>query len=357
MDAFVKIVKQKKVNDVTLHTIEIERLKQYIAEGKNVMICGADGTGKSFILNSVLDECNSIELISNFKVADELLESNMHIFIEDYRSDIIAQRQLVDYVSEGGRVSKGSFVVTSKNVFMLPNYELIIVPKRTPEEIVCLRPNETNALSAAKRCKGNIHNFFDYIQFSDEKDVFVDPKDIVISMLCKESTQDDIKCLHEHGHVWGIIHENYVDSNGIDTQKISSALSDADIFDMSIYSGNWNVMPYFINAVYNTTKFYLGKPLKENGIRPGSFWTKYGNYKMRYQKYKDIELRTGATHQELSLLREYARLGEVEKYTNYGLTSQDFDVINHLCIGNKLKPREVSQIKKKIKELKTYDHL
>lgn len=355
MDAFVKIVKQKKVNDVTLHTAEIERLKQYISEGKNVMICGAHGTGKSFILNSVLDECNSIELISNFKVSDELIQSNMHIFIEDYRSDIIAQRQLVDYVSEGGRVSKGSFIVTSKNVFMIPNYELIIVPKRTPDEIIRLRPNETNAVSAAHRCKGNIHNFFDYMQFSDEKDVFFDPKDIVTSMLCKESTHD-IKYLHEHGHVWGIIHENYIDSKGINIQKISNALSDADIFDMSIYSGNWNVMHYFINAVYNTTKFYLKEPLKEKDIRPGSFWTKYGNYKMRYQKYKDLELRTGATHQELALLREYAKLGELEKYIEYGLTSQDFDVINHLCVGNKLKPREVSQIKKKIKELKSCDH-
>lgn len=353
MDAFVKIVKQKKVNDATLHHAEIERLNRYIAEGKNVMICGAPGTGKSFILNSVFDEYNSIELITNFKVSDELLGSNMHIFIEDYRSDVIAQRQLVDYVSEGGRVSKGSFVVTSRNVFLLPNYELIIVPKRTSEEIASLRPNEKGAIAAAQRCKGNIHNFFDYLNFSDEKDVFMEPKELVISMLCKEPTQNDIKCLHEHGHVWGIVHENYVDSKGVNTQKISMALSDADLFDVSIYSGNWNAMPYFINSVYNTTKSCLGKPLKEKDIRPGSFWTKYGNYKMRYQKYNDIHLRTGATHQELSLLREYAKLGDIEKYMSYGLTSQDFDVINHLCVGNKLKPREVSQIKKKIKELKS----
>jgi len=62
MDAFVKIYKQKKRETNTLHHKEIDRLKKHISHGKNVMICGAHGFGKSFILNEVLDESNSIEM-------------------------------------------------------------------------------------------------------------------------------------------------------------------------------------------------------------------------------------------------------------------------------------------------------
>ncbi len=353
MDAFVKIHRQKKVQNDTLHHKEIDRLKQLISRGKNVMLCGAHGFGKTFILNEVLDELNSIEMPYNYKASDELKGSNMCIFLEDYRHDVMAQRHLIDYVSDGGRVSNGSFVVTSKNVFLLPNFELIIVPKRTPTEIASLKPNEPNAYSAAVKCKGNIYNFFDYINFSDEKDIFTEPKDIAITLLCKEESRDDIKTLHEHGHVWGMIHENYVDSEGVNAARISHALSDADLYDSSIYNGDWTSMWYFINSVYNTPKEYLGEPLNEKTIRPGSFWTKYGSYKMRYQKYNNIRLRTRMSHQELGLLRDYARIGDIEKYLSCGLTAQDFDVINHLCVGNKLKPREVSQIKKKIKEVKS----
>ena len=37
-------------------------------------------------------------------------------------------------------------------------------------------------------------------------------------------------------------------------------------------------------------------------------------------------------------------------FKEYNLTPQDFDVMNHLAIQNKLKQREVTKIKKLIKE-------
>ena len=80
MDAFVKIHRQKKVQNDTLHHKEIDRLKQLISRGKNVMLCGAHGFGKTFILNEVLDELNSIEMPYNYKASDELKGSNMCIF-------------------------------------------------------------------------------------------------------------------------------------------------------------------------------------------------------------------------------------------------------------------------------------
>ena len=65
MDAFVTITPQKKERGQTLHGAEIERLKKYISEGKNVFVCGATGTGKTFVVDSVLDASNSVELQSD----------------------------------------------------------------------------------------------------------------------------------------------------------------------------------------------------------------------------------------------------------------------------------------------------
>ena len=50
------------------------------------------------------------------------------------------------------------------------------------------------------------------------------------------------------------------------------------------------------------------------------------------------------------VLREYAKKCDVSKFKEYNLTPQDFDVMNHLGIQNKLKQREVTKIKKLIKE-------
>lgn len=350
MDAFVKITTQKKKIDNTLHRNEIELLKTHIRNGKNVMICGGHGVGKTYVLNAVLDESNSIELEDNFKVRNEIKGSSMHVFIDGYRHDVIAQRQLVEYVFEGGVLSKGSFVVATPNMFLLPNFETILIPKRTPDLIASLEPNNKNSKMAAERCKGNLHNFFDYLNFSDDKDSFVSPKEFAVSLLCTNEDVSPMDAMSEHGHVWGMIHENFVDSSKCDFSRISELLSDADLHDTSIYHGMWDSMTYFIHSTVSIPKYYINGTLNEKTLRPGSFWTKYGNYKMRHQKYRNIHLKTrGAQHQELALLREYARTGDMDTYTSYGLTAQDFDVINHLALCNKLKPREVSQIKKKIK--------
>ena len=351
MDAFVKIKTQKKTVSNTLHQKEIDLLRTYINEGKNVMICGASGTGKSFILNAVLDEYNSIEITPDLKFKDELRNSKMTTYLDDYRHEVIAQRQIVDRVSEGNPFTKGSFIVCSTSVYLISNFKLIILPKRTPEQIASLRSGVSGAMKAAEACKGNIHNFFHYIEFSDEKDEFIEPKEVAVSLLCDREIVKSSDAMCEHGHVWGIVHENYPESSNVNIHKISQALSDADLHDSSIYNGFWDSMLYFTNSIISTPAYYLGEKIDKTIIRPGSFWTKYGNYKMRSQKLGNISRKTrGMSHQELSLMRQYAKQGNMEMYTQYKLTPQDFDVINHLCIGNKLKPREVSQIKKKIKE-------
>ena len=353
MDAFVKITKQKKKTDFHIHQTQIDKLLEYIKEGKNVIVCGAPGVGKTTVVNAVLDETNSIDLQDDFKICNATTvykNSNYAVVLDEYRHECIPHKQLLEYVSEGHRLSKGSFVVCSKSMHLLPNFENIVVPKRSKKELVTLAPTNAKAGYAADKCNGNLHNFFHYINNSDHKDLFLTSKDIVASILSKDEKFNISHTLSEHGHIWDTVHENYPYSKDSELKVISRSMSDCDILDTEIYKGKWGVMPFFIHSAVSTPMYYMGEPINKEKIRPGSCWTKYGNYKMRKQKLSKI-LQTSKCDNvdDLALLREKARLGYIEEYKSYDLTAQDFDVINHIALCNKLKPREVSHIKKKIK--------
>ena len=89
--------------------------------------------------------------------------------------------------------------------------------------------------------------------------------------------------------MWDIFQENYINSKGVDVVACTSSFSEADSYDSHIYrSGNWNLMPYFVLHALTIPKLSLGEPLEKDRIRPGSCWTKLGNYRMRKQKYEEI---------------------------------------------------------------------
>jgi len=359
MDAFVTIHKQKKVGTISLHDREIKEITSLLENGTNVFLCGAAGVGKTYILNKILDESNSIELYDEVLQKKDLFlstikNSNMYAYIDDYESDT-AYKSIVETVCNGGHITKKPLLVTSKNVHMLPNFKLVFVPKRKPETIQWLNKNHPRSKIASEQCKGNIGNYFSYLEFSDDKDIFKSPKEIIEDLLCVPGTIDINETIHEHGHVWGSVHENYLGTDTDHYDKIMDSLVHADLYDTELYKGEWDFMPYFVLNAIKITKIYMKNLLEKDAIRPGSAWTKYGNQKMREQKIRSIQVRshTNMKHHEFMLLREYAQKGDVSMFSEYNLTPQDFDVMNHLGLHNKLKQREVTKIKKLIKDVCT----
>ena len=255
MDSFVIIKKEKKKNVVTLHEHEIKKLKQYLNEDKNVFLCGKSGFGKTFILNEVLNESNSIEIWDETLrkkdiFMDTIKKSNMYSYIEDYESDIHVYKSIIETVCNGNKLTNKPIVVTSKNVYFIDNFVTIIIPKKSEEEIMSLKPSHPNCKQAATMCQGNINNFFYYLDFPCEKDIFKTPKDIINDVLCSDETINITDSLHEHGHVWSAIQENYIDAIDDNSDKITQALSDADFYDVNMYKGNWETMPFFaLNAI------------------------------------------------------------------------------------------------------------
>ena len=358
MDSFIKIVPQKKevkITTTTIHAKQIELIRGFIREGKNVFICGAIGVGKTYVLKSVLRDLNHIELQSDHLKSKSLFlpfikPSTKHVFIDDYESMF---KPIIEQVSDGNKISRGSLLVTNTNMCMYPNFETVFIPKHKPEVIMTLTDKMgPSVYEAAVKCQGNIRNFFSYMDGYDAMDEFKTPKEFIADVLSDPNPIKIHDSISEHGHIWDIFQENYLNSRGVDIIRASNAFSDADMYDNYIYtSGNWNIMPYFVLHALTIPKSGLGEPLDRDAIRPGSCWTKHGNYKMRKQKYDEIrkKSRMGLGVEELCLLKNYAEKGHLSQLVSYGITSQDFDIINHLAVGNRLKSRDVTRIKKVLK--------
>ena len=359
MDSFITVVKDEKKHEKvhTIHGNKIALIQGYLNKGKNVFICGSTGVGKSFVLREALRGLKCVELLSEHLKSKSLFlpfikPSAQHVYIEDY--DTIF-KQIVESVSDGDRLSRGSLIITTTNMCMYPNFETVFIPKHKPDTLLQLVDKVTpDVESAARRCQGNIRSFFNYSEGYDTVDDFQTPKDFIADVLCDPGPIHIRDSISEHGHVWDVFQENYINSVGADIARTTIAFSDADFFDTHIYTrGSWFLMPYFVLHALTIPKASLGEPLNRDKIRPGSCWTKLGNYRMRKSKFASIQKksRLNLGVEEVGLLKKYAEKGDLEPLFNYKITPQDFDVINHLCVGSNLKAREVSKVKKQLRNV------
>ena len=360
MDSFIIRVPQKKIYKQTLHQNEITLLEKYIEQGKNVFICGPTGCGKTFIVNAAVDMNSTIELHSELfqkksTFMDLIGNTSSNILIDGYDQSIHGHKQIIDRVSERKeKITSGSVSVTSTSVHMLPNFKLIIVPRRTSDAILSLECENPRARHAADECGGDIRNFYDYLNFSHIKDVFRTSKDIVVDILSNNDRPFDLsQSIHEHGHICDVVFTNYLDSENCNVSSIIDSLSETDIYDNYMYRGDWGCMPYFVTCAMAIPKMNMGTSITVENIKPGSIWTKYGNYKMRHNKLRAIQAKNVSKlgMDELSLLRRYAVSGDINPLLEYNIEPLDFDIMNHLAVGNKLKPAEVSKVKKKMRIL------
>ena len=118
--------------------------------------------------------------------------------------------------------------------------------------------------------------------------------------------------------------------------------------DEKIYDGNWHLLPLFnLHAVLYPARS-INHRLSAEDLRPGSMWTKYQNMCMRQKKLKNI-FQKNLDIDGLMLLRDYCQGGDPTMLKYYRFDSQDLDVLNHIAIVNKIKPRVMTQLKKSLK--------
>jgi len=360
MDRYIKIHTIKE-NPIFIGNQElIHSVKNIVDSNEIVCIYGDSGVGKTFLVDHVLHGLKRVDY--NHK-DEELLErlklSDAHVVIDDIELD----KNFIEYIKNGGKISQGSLIFIQRSVSKIDFCNCIHFEHPSIENLVQIArekfPNVPykSLLSLAELSNGNVRNYLYSVDFPDVHDIFKTPKEFIYDLVCvngSEDSEDYIgEAINEHGYVWDIIHENYIDIDDIDYSQVSDLMSQSDILDTKIYDGNWDLIPLFslISTVIPSIK--INHKLKRDKMRPGSAWTKFGNFRMRIIKYRNLINRTTNTinHDYLCLIRTLIQKNSeraLEVMKSYCFEPQDLDIMNHLTFGPKMKAREIQNLKKKL---------
>lgn len=373
MDQFITIVKQK-VPDIPGREGTCKTINKYITDKATICVYGDSGIGKTHLLEHILKGERVIEVTNEtLKSKEAALEfihrvgnSVSHVLMDDPEMDTTGWREIVNTLTVNKKLSRGSTIIICKSVHKIDFCDCVKMEKLSDEHLFDIGqkfyPNASREKleESIKLSNGNIRDYFSYIEGSDEKDIFITPKEFVHDILTKSDTyaEDYIGyTIDDHGYSWGIVHENYISARGIDDtyQDIAEEMSIADCYDSILYNGNWDLTPYFCMHGIIKPSMMVNKQLIREALRPGSSWTKFNNFKMRQSKFIEICNRTSdkkITMETLMLIKDKC-IKDIDNVMplliEYGLRPQDMDVINHLAVVTKIKPRALQLLKKKLR--------
>lgn len=381
MDKFLTITKRKKygIENVNFYTNSkiVEEIQDSMDANETLCIWGGCGVGKTFIVDHLTKYLNCYELTSEqlrsknstIEAIEKLEKSKTNIILDDFEVDNIGFKEIIERLNNNIKITGGFviFVASSPNKFdKIKQFE---IKPLSVNDLVRLgqttfpKKKITELIEAAKNSRGNVRDFISYANSSERKDIFKTPKGFVHDILCSDvrwpEMASDYLCtpIDEHGYSWGIVHENYPDSDKIDDSysDIAEWMSQADIVDNLMYEGNWGVSKLFSLYGIVMPAIKIDHSLKKDDMRPGSFWTKYSNFKMRYYKIKSMSYRKpglGIRLDDIQLIHQYCHHDQEKAkdlFKFYGLTSSDLDVMNHVCFKTKLKPKILNKLKKELK--------
>lgn len=373
MESFITIKKTKKniQNSFIGNDDAVSALQDAINNKQNINLYGQSGTGKTFLLNLLLTN-KYVEITSDLlrsknatlDFLEKLKYSTSDIIIDDIEYDLLGTKEIIELITKGGRVTKGCFIIVSRCYKHIQNCEEIELKKLSINQIVnlgrSLFPTKPLpfVINAAKKSRGNFRDFLSFLEFSNIKDIFKTPKEIVYDLTCSDvkypETPNVLSCkkIHEHGYSCGIVHENYLDAPNIENSyaEVADYMSIADTIDNKIYEGNWEYSEYFSLYGIIMPAIKINHELCTETMRPGSSWTKYSNYKMRMTKFKALtKTKLKITIEHVYSIHNHLMQGDISSALSYNLEPQDLDVINHLSIKNKLKAKNLLKLKARLK--------
>ena len=300
------------------------------SKGNTVCIYGPSGCGRTHIVKKLLGTLyNEVE-------SPSVSNSASPVVIKNPSGDII------EFLKINGSYCSGTTIIICENIKKIDFCNCFEVPYLTEDEIHQWFPGYPEA---ARLCEGNMWNFEFYKQFRDRKDKFWTPKDYVYHIMTTKQDSYIKSSVDEHGHTFGMIHENYTDTRGITLEEcvdITDSLSIADMYDTLIYKQDWEYCKFFqIEGIARPAMNIDGR-FQRSTLRPGSCWTKTNNQKMRASKLKRFK---PVCHEKLILiLEQLMKSGPKENF--YEFTTADVDVVNHLKMSNRFKPSEILRLKK-----------
>jgi len=292
-----------------------------------INVYGKHGSGKSFYFkNKPVIEID-YEILKTKEDTLDFLErmkcSSKAVLVDNYES--------VTSCSGIGELY-GNVYIISESKLELKNIEgYFQVPQVSATEL-------TKALGGAREvtedeANGNLHLLFS--STFDARDIFQDTFKYVEYLFSNVCELNLDKVNSEHGHLFGIIHENCISLD----PRVSESFSDADMLDSYIYSDtSWNVLPFFYVSACMIPSSIL-RPLKFDTLRTGSMWTKFSNMCMKRNRLKKL----GYPLDTISLLVQKANAGDPLSEIK---DTYDLDTINQLALLTKIKVKTLNQLKK-----------
>jgi hypothetical protein len=356
MDRFVTIIPQKENGEIIGRNEYIKNIRNLVSNNNSFCVYGPVGVGKTFLLKHALRGVNYVELTS------ELLKND---FLERIKNTKI--HLLADDLEVTEALSLGTTIIVSEKP--VENFNCMKIEPLSTTDIVsiglkkCPKMDPRYVTDCANDSCGDIRQFLYMLDsFSDVPDLFKSPKDFLYDMVCVGGDiepRDLLGCsIAEHGYSWGIIHENYPDAPGVDIAQLADYMSYADIKDVDIYSG-YSDTHGSIFSLFGVVlpAIAIDHSLDRKTMRPGSAWTKFNNFKMRFRRFKSMtnkKFMTTVDVDSLMVIAQHCKKDPnncIEMLTAYGFESMDVDMMNHLCLENKIKPRVLQTIKNKLKLL------
>lgn len=358
MDKFLKRTQQKSVVE--------------FPQGHRVLgVIGKSGIGKSWLVFHMFEGGRYIELDyeilkskqKTIDFLDKVRSTDIPVIMDEYENlnELIGLRELT------GPPSLGMFVIASQIEIQF-DFEIFqwYMPHPTLDHLIEIGKTKSNDIQKIRKlaniCNGDIRRVIQGLDFeSDEHDNFASPKEFIHSMLCRNdfSPGDFIgDQIYEHGYIWGVVQENYIDARNLDMDGIADIahmMSRASLIDDKIYEGNWDLMPYFAIEACIGPAVKIDSNLEESEMRPGSLWTKFQNARMRQKKVRILSRRALPLELDIHgimVLRDYCAIESQHApglLADYSIVAQDLDVINHLALKNKLKVKVITSLKKCLK--------
>tara|TARA_R110002073_G_scaffold57237_2_gene145635 strand:- start:322 stop:1347 length:1026 start_codon:yes stop_codon:yes gene_type:complete len=337
MNRFLKITKQNVSRNFIGNLDVFNEIADHIDSNQTFCVCGPPGVGKTYMVEMLLNDKEWVDCMA--------LDSYCHVVIDGISID----KNILEDVKKFGKLSKLSTILITQDSSIIDFCPIVEVPKAEVSDMLKIAKKGAQFLNLAILCDGNIRNFLNALEFNAVPDNFAKPKEIVKGLLSDPSS-DPWSILStgvtDHGYMWSIMHENSLLSPNWDC-RISDSMSLADVYDGLLFSGNWDFMSYFMLDAFIVPSLQIDNSIQSSSIKPGSSWTKYNNQKMRIKKVKNMRLDIDRIHtiKELCRVKSENHM-DVLKY--YNVTRQDVDIINHLALMNKIKPRELTSLKKKV---------
>ena len=354
MDRIVTIKKVKKYNCLS-RDYEIKEIKNHIASNRAFCVYGKCGVGKTHLVRHCLEdeivvEVDSDSLKNKLNMLDffERFSGNKSIVLYDnFDFELTICKDFIEFLLSSNSPFTRSVIMCTTSNKCLDLCDSVYVPPLPHETLISLAkmynprvdPNE-----CVLRSGGNIHDIEFYVSCGVIKDEFNTPKDYMYNILTNKVPINEMEReIQEHGYLCGLVHDNYVDVKGLsldEMYKISESLSFSDVIDQAMYSDDWNFLDYFVHQSIIYPSHIIRGRFNKPELRPGSVWTKFNNYKTRKNKLSVIKVPIDY----FKLLLKYG----VKFLKSYKIKPHDLDVMNHILLYDKIKPKYLTNLKKQL---------